>query len=137
MTSDNSSAVQVDENGNSVDSAITTVGKHYVAMFSRSNSNSAEIFVFGTLAFTSDSYIEQYSLNDANVDFFRSCVRELTDNTTAAQLNIDTKNVDNFSIDSTKATASTATLMLIIFMIVIPVILIALAVIVYMKRKNL
>ena len=136
-TSENSSAVQVDENGNSIDSGITTVGKHYVAMYSCSNSTSAELFVFGTLAFTSDSYIEQYSLNDANVDFFRACVRELTDNKTGDLLNIATKNVDNFSIDSTKATASTATWMMIIFMIIIPVLLIAMAVVVYTKRKNL
>lgn len=137
ITSDKSSTLELDENGNAIEAGITIIGQHNVAMYSASNKSAGELFVFGTLAFSSDAYIDEYSLNDSNVDFFRGCVRELSDNATGTQLSIAAKSVDNFSIDPSKTTASTATLMLVIFMIVIPVILISMAVIVYTKRKNL
>ena len=95
------------------------------------------MFVFGTLTFTSDTYLNEYGYNSYNADFFRGCVRELNDMNDAGSLNISTKLVDNYSIDSTKATASNATIILVIFMIIIPLALVSMAVIVYTKRKNL
>lgn len=136
-TSMKSETLEVDASGNTIESATGVVGEHCVAMYSSSEKSSGELFVFGTLAFSSDSYINEYSLNDSNVDFFRACIRELTNSATGTQIMIATKNVDNYTIDPTKTTASTATLMLVIFMIVIPVLLISMAVIVYTKRKNL
>jgi hypothetical protein len=138
VTSSNAATAEVDANGNPDENGIMNVGKYNVAMYScRNDGNSAELFVFGTTNFSSDSFINDYSLNDDNVEFFRSCIRELADSQLGTTINIATKDVDNFSIDATKATSSTATLMLVIFMIVIPVILISMAVIIYMKRKNL
>ena len=52
-------------------------------------------------------------------------------------INVATKSVNDYSLDSTKTSTSLSTLIMVIFMIVIPVILIAMAVIVYAKRKNL
>ena len=97
----------------------------------------AKAFVFGTTNFTSDDYISAYGLNDSNVTFVKGCIRELTSTKNVSVLNIATKNVDNFSLNTEKASASAATAILIIFMIVIPVILVAAGIIVYTRRKNL
>lgn len=135
-TSENAATMEIDEYGNPVEGGVQVTGKHYVAYYASAPAG-AEMFVFGTLDFSSDAYIDEYSLNDSNVDFFKACVRELTDSRTGDQLNIESKTVDNFELDVQKATSSKATLMMVIFMIIIPVILVAMAVIVYAKRKNL
>ena len=79
----------------------------------------------------------KYGMNDVNVEFFRSSIRELTSSMSTADINVATKNVDNFSLNSTKVSTSSSTLIMVIFMIFIPVILVGAAVIVYAKRKNL
>ena len=137
-TSSNSQTLKLDSTGNVVENGVVDIGQHYVAMYSvKDGVVPSEVFVFGTLAFSSDDYINQHSLNDINVDFFRACVRELSDTSTDTQLNIMSKNIDSFNIDATKATTSTSTMMLVVFMLLIPIALIAMAVIVYFKRKNL
>ena len=138
ITSSNAQTLMLDSSGNVVENGIEDIGQHYVAMYAvKDGVVPSEAFVFGTLAFSSDEYINQHSLNDINVDFFRACIRELTDTSVDSQLNIMSKNIDSYNIDATKATTSTSTLMLIIFMLIIPIALIAVAVIVYFKRKNL
>ena len=97
----------------------------------------AKVFVYGTTNLSSDEYISGYGMNDVNVEFFKSSIRELTSSMSTVGINVATKNVDNFSLDSTKTSTSSATLMMVIFMIAIPVILVGAAVIVYAKRKNL
>ena len=109
----------------------------YRMYFSGNESSGAEIFVFGTLNFTSDAYISAYGTNDSNVEFTRSCVRDLLNSTGNPTLGIATKTVDNFNIDTAKATTTSSTLVLIIFMMVIPILMIGVAVVVYTKRKNL
>lgn len=136
FTSNNAQVKSVDANGNIMDNGSEASGQYNVAMYSYA-SNGAEMFVFGTLTFTSDTYLNEYGYNSYNADFFRGCVRELNDMNDAGSLNISTKLVDNYSIDSTKATASNATIILVIFMIIIPLALVSMAVIVYTKRKNL
>lgn len=137
VTSNNASIMEVDKNGNGVDGTEAN-GQFNVAMYSvTQDSDPAKMFVFGTLNFTSDEYISSYGLSDPNVQFFRSCIRELLSSNEVEGLNIITRNVDNYSLDKEKSTTSVATAMLIVFMIVIPVALVALAVIVYSKRKNL
>ena len=137
QTSENASTHEVAENGTILEDS-GSVNKYNVAMYSTgATEDSAEVFVFGTLNFTSDSFMNSYGLNHENVDFFRSCVNELLGGKIGNHLNIATKNVDNYSLDTTKSTTSVSTAMLVVFMIVIPVILIALAVVVYSKRKNL
>lgn len=138
LTSNKASILEVDEQGNAIDNGSELTGQYNVAMYSANTSGvPSEIFVFGTLNFSSDEYITAYGLNDANIDFFRSCIRELSDNKPFNALNVPTKNIDDFSLDASKATTSTSTVMLIVFMIIIPVVMIAMAVIVYAKRKNL
>ena len=138
-TSDEAKAIEVDEYGNAEVGGTYSIGTYYAAMYSSMGGNNpGEAFVFGTLNFTSDAYISSNGgMNDSNVDFLRGCIRDLTNSTGDDQLSIATKSVDNFSLDSSKATTSNSTLVLVIFMMVIPIALVALAVIVYMKRKNL
>ena len=137
-TSSNAQTLRLDSTGNVVANGVEDIGQHYVAMYAvKDGVVPSEVFVFGTLAFSSDDYISQHSLNDINVDFFRACIRELTDTSVDSQINILSKNIDSYNIDATKATTSTSTMMLVIFMLIIPIALIALAVIVYFKRKNL
>jgi hypothetical protein len=137
VTSNNASLTEFDTNGNAVSGATDTTGQYYVAMYAASQSNGAQMFVFGTTNFSSDEYISGYGMNDVNVEFFKSCIRNLTGSKSAASINVEVKNVDNFALDNTKATTSSATMMMVIFMIIIPVILVGMAVIVYTKRKNL
>ena len=137
-TSNNSQTLQLDSNGSVIENGIEDIGQHYVAMYSCNQAiHQSEVFVFGTLAFSSDEYINQHSLNDINVDFFKACIRELTDSSVESQLNIPSKNIDSYDLDATKATTSSSTVMLVIFMLVIPIALISMAVLVYFKRKNL
>lgn len=136
-TSDTAYALALDQYGKPVDNGVVNSGLHYAAMYSGNENTGAEMFVFGTLNFTSDAYISSYGMNDSNVEFTRSCIRDLLNSSSNPTLGIATKTVDNFAIDTTKATTSSATLVLIIFMMIIPILLIAIAVIVYTKRKNL
>lgn len=137
LTSENASTVVVDQNGNAV-AGSDVKGQFNVAMYAvTEDADPAKMFVFGTLNFTADDYISAYGFNDSNVDFFRSCIRELASSKTSNGLNIQTKTVDNYSLDKNMSTTSASTAMLVIFMIIVPVLLIALAVIVYTKRKNL
>ena len=108
-----------------------------MAVLTENEDTGSAAYIFGTLNFTSDEYISSYGLNDSNVDFLKSCVRDLTSSKQLNALNIATKNVDDFSIRTSHATSSSSTAVLVAFMIVIPVAFVALAVIVYSKRKNL
>ncbi len=138
LTSDNAATIEVDESGRAVDNGMITTAQYYAAMYSStSNADGAKAFVFGTLNFTSDQYINSYGLNDYNVEFLRSCIRELVSAQTLDGINIPTKLVDSYTLANSKSTTSLSTLMLVIFMVFIPVILISVAVIVYSKRKNL
>ena len=137
MTSSTAYALKLDQTGNPIDDGIYNSGTHFVAVYSGNESSGAEMFVFGTLNFTSDAYISAYGTNDSNVEFTRSCIRDLLNSTGNPTLGIATKTVDNFNIDTTKATTTSSTLVLIIFMMVIPILMIGVAVVVYTKRKNL
>ena len=108
-----------------------------MAVLTENEDTGSAAYIFGTLNFTSDEYISGYGMNDVNVEFFRSSIRELTSSMSTADINVATKNVDNFSLNSTKVSTSSSTLIMVIFMIFIPVILVGAAVIVYAKRKNL
>ena len=137
-TSENASTTALDQYGNVIESSMVSGKQFYAAMYSAGEGDDpAKAFVFGTMNFTSDQYISSYGINDTNVDFFKSCLRELTSSKQFNTLNVPTKNVENFSLDATKSTTSASTVVLVVFMILIPVLLVALAVIVYNKRKNL
>lgn len=137
-TSKNATLVEFDNNGNAVDNSTDTTNMYYVGMYAcGQGADPAKVFVYGTTNLSSDEYISGYGMNDVNVEFFKSSIRELTSSMSTVGINVATKNVDNFSLDSTKTSTSSATLMMVIFMIAIPVILVGAAVIVYAKRKNL
>ena len=138
VTSDKATLVEYDDTGSLVTSDTDTTGTYKAAMFAEgAGTDPAMIYVFGTTNFSSDEYISNYGLNDENIDFFRACIRDLTASKSAYSINVATKSVNDYSLDSTKTSTSLSTLIMVIFMIVIPVILIAMAVIVYAKRKNL
>ena len=138
LTSQKASLVELDDQGNSINSDINTENQYNVAAYSKGYGNDpAKMFVFGTLNFSSDEYISSYGLSDSNVDFVKSCIRELSSTKPVVALNIATKQINSFSLDATKSTTTMSTIVLIVFMIAIPVLLVALAVIVYFKRKNL
>ena len=137
-TSENASTTALDQYGNAIESSMVTGKQFYVAMYSAGEgADPAKAFVFGTMNFTSDQYISSYGMNDTNVDFFKSCIRELTSTKQFNTLNVPTRNVDNFALDADKSTTAASTVVLVVFMMLIPILLVALAVVVYTKRKNL
>lgn len=137
MTSAKATKSVADENNQAkqIDSAQGVIN---VAMHSSFNiDNAGEIYVFGTVNFTSDVYFEQFTLSDRNADFIRSTIRSMLP--TSAQYNIDipVKQLAGNRLNQNKATVSVSTAVMIVFMIVLPLILSSMAVIVYNKRKNL
>ncbi|MCR4731108.1 MAG: GldG family protein [Saccharofermentans sp.] len=137
-TSENASTTALDQYGNAIESSMVTGKQFYVAMYSAGEgADPAKAFVFGTMNFTSDQYISSYGMNDTNVDFFKSCIRELTSTKQFNTLNVPTRNVENLALDADKSTTAASTVVLVVFMMLIPILLVALAVVVYTKRKNL
>lgn len=137
-TSENASTTALDQYGNAIESSMVTGKQFYVAMYSAGEgADPAKAFVFGTMNFTSDQYISSYGMNDTNVDFCKSCIRELTSTKQFNTLNVPTRNVENFALDADKSTTAASTVVLVVFMMLIPILLVALAVVVYTKRKNL
>ena len=137
VTSNNASTYDIDQYGNAIESSLVENKQFYVSVLTENEDTGCTAYIFGTLNFTSDEYIASYGLNDTNVDFLKSCLRDLTSSKQLNVLNIATKEVDDFSIDASKATSSSSTSVLVVFMIVIPVLFVAMAVVVYTKRKNL
>lgn len=116
-----------------------STNKYNVGMYGtyKDDPNAPKVYAFGTTAFTSDDYISSYGYNDANVEFIRGCVRDLVGLSSDNALNIESKKIDDYSIDATKATSSNATIMTVVFMVVIPLGLVIAATVVYRLRKNL
>ena len=138
LTSENASSAEIDVNGNAIESSIVEGRQFNVAMYTvLEGEDPSKAFVFGTLNFTSDEYMSAYGMNDSNVKFLRSCIRELMSTKQFTGLNIEVKNVDDFSLDTEKSTIAASTAVMVVFMIIIPILLVALAVVVYTKRKNL
>lgn len=136
-TSSTATAVQIDENNNVHE--FENAKTYNVAMYAtyEGMSDPPCCYVFGTSDFTSDSYISSYGYNDANVQFIRNCIRDITGLNDYNNVQIQSKPLDDYSIDSTKVTSSNASVMTIVFMVVVPLALVVVAAIVYNKRKNL
>jgi hypothetical protein len=138
IVSSKSATKSVADENNMAKQIDSTPGILNVAMHTAYNvDNPGEVYVFGTVNFTSDDYFEQFTLSDRNADFVKSCVRSMLP--TSAQYNIDipVKKLDGNRLNDNKATTAAGTTVMIVFMIVLPVILSSMAVIVYNKRKNL
>ena len=127
-----------------VDDAIITNNEpstYYVGMYStyQGMANPPAVYVFGTTTFTSDEYISAHGMNDGNVVFLRSCVRDLLGDK-ANNLNnitIEGKNIADYSIDTDKATVSTVNTIMLVFMVILPLAFVVMAVVVFKRRKNL
>lgn len=136
QTSSNASKSVADANNQAMQYG-TDTGIFNAAMYSANTQTGGEIFVFGTLNFTADNYFSNYTLNDRNADFTKSCVRSMLPTSKSYNINIPVKKIDNYMLSAEKATTSSSTTVMIVFMIILPVILSSAAVIVYNKRKNL
>ena len=115
----------------------TDTGVFNAGMYAADTKTQAEVFVFGTLNFTADSYFSSYTLNDRNADFTRACVRSMLPSSKVYNITIPVKKIENYMLSENKATTSSSTTVMVVFMIILPIALSSLAVIVYNKRKNL
>lgn len=133
-----SATKSVADGNNKAKQVSTEPGIINVAMHSAYNiDNPGEIYVFGTVNFTSDVYFEQFTVNDRNADFIKSCVRNMLPTSAKYNIDIPVKKLDGNRLNDNKATTTVSTTIMIVFMIVLPVILSSMAVIVYNRRKNL
>lgn len=138
---ENAAVLTTSSNATAINSETTynNAGTYNVGMYGHftGEGNQPAVYVFGTTSLTSDDYISNYGYNDGNVEFIRSCVRNLVGLSQDSGITVESKPIDDYSIDATKATSTNATIMIVIFMIVIPFGLVATATIVYNRRKNL
>jgi len=110
-------------------------GTQNVAMYSVNTGGkvASEAVVIGTTYLTSDAYIEQYSLNDSNVYFFATIVRELVGSSDTVQVQV--KQYPNFDLKS-KPSASVQSFWSIMLVAILPLAFIVMGVVVYKRRKN-
>lgn len=108
-----------------------------VAMYAALMQNGGEIFVFGSTSFTSDVYYSEFTLNDKNADFIKSCIRSVLPKAASYNIKIPVIPIDSYKLNEKTATTAMSTGVMIVFMIILPLILSSLAVIIYNKRKNL
>ena len=99
------------------------------------NADASQVYVFGTTYLTSDSYINQYGMNDSNVQFVRNCIRDMLNLPSGIQ--VESKAIDDYSIRTSVLTSTNTTIMTVVFMIVVPLGLVIAATVVYKLRKNL
>ena len=135
-TSENAICVKVAENGVT---QYGEAGRYYPAVFSASSGSdsTAQVIVFGSTDFTSDSYISSYGMNDDNVRFFKDCVRFLLGNDTNTAVEVPSRGISDYKLDGSKVTETSKTVVLTVFMITVPLVFLVAATVVYEKRKNL
>ena len=94
-----------------------------------------DVYVFGTLTFTSDEYISNFGFNDANIVFTRNIIRNML--AADDSVFVEGKALSDYSIDTTKVNGNTVTVLTFILVAVIPLAFVVAGVVVYNKRKNL
>ena len=109
----------------------------YVGMYSTFTGTTTppDVYVFGTLTFTSDEYISTFGYNDANVVFIRNIIRGMLK--ADDSVFVEGKALSDYSVDTTKVTTNTVTVMTFILVAIIPLAFVVAGVVVYNKRKNL
>lgn len=114
-------------------------GKYNVGMYATYTGTDVfpEVYVFGTTNLTSDSYISSYGISDTNMEFFRSCIRNMFKLTPEETINIGASGLDSHAIRSESVTDVIKTVMSLIFVAFIPFALIVVAIVVYNRRKHL
>ncbi|MBP5655917.1 MAG: Gldg family protein [Clostridiales bacterium] len=135
-TSDKASAVVLTDDGQ-LD--LVNEGQYNVGMFATFNEGDVrpQVYVFGTTDLTSDDFISNYSFSHQNVEFIRSCFRNMLNIAAADEVDVPAVAIEDFSIDSERAASSSVTVMALIFVAVIPLALIIVATVVYTRRKHL
>ena len=137
LTTSSQASKSVAGTNNSVQKLEGEAGVLNAAMYSANTQTGGEIFVFGTVNFTSDVYYAEFTVSDKNADFMRSCVRNMLPGSASYNINIPVIQIDSHKLNEDKATTSASTAVMIVFMIILPLILCSMAVIIYNKRKNL
>lgn len=94
-----------------------------------------DVYVFGTLNFTSDEYISAFGYNDANVVFIRNTIRNML--AADDSVFVEGKALSDYSIDTTKVNGNTVTILTFVLVAIIPLAFVVAGVVVYNKRKNL
>lgn len=121
--------------GNIIQSVNTA--QFYVGMYSTFTGTPTppDVYVFGTLTFTSDEYISNFGYNDPNIVYIRNTIRGML--AADDSVFVEGKALSDFSIDTNKVTGNTVTVMTFILVAIIPLAFVIAGVIVYNKRKNL
>ena len=114
-------------------------GRFFTAVYSaaQGNSSTAQVIVFGTTDFMSDSYISSYGMNDDNIKFFKACARMLLGSDTNAAVEVPTRGISDYKLNGENVTATSSTVVLAVFMVTIPLVFLVAAAVVYELRKNL
>ena len=117
-------------------STIGTAGTQNFAMYSKNSGGKtdSEAVVIGTSYLTSDAYISAYSLNDQNVVFFSTVVKQLVgiDNT----VQVPVKEYPNYTFTSTPS-ASVQGFLSVVLIAILPLAFVITGIVVYKKRKHL
>lgn len=135
-TSSNASIGVYDQvTGNIIQSANTT--KFNIGMYATFTGTPTppDVYVFGTLNFTSDEYISAFGYNDANVIFIRNTIRNML--AADDSVYVEGKALSDYSIDTAKVKTNTVTALTFVLIAVIPLAFVVAGVVVYNKRKNL
>lgn len=135
-TSSSVSLSQIDSStGSLVQSSV--LGQYNVGMYAtyEGTPTPPEVYVFGTLTFTSDDYISSFGFNDANVVFTRNIVRNMLK--ASDSVYVEGKALSDYSIDTTKVNSNTVTVLTFVLIAIVPIVLVVAGVVVYNKRKNL
>lgn len=132
VISSSSNSYQLTEEGALNDTPMSfNVGMHS----SFSDASGQEVYVFGTMNFTSDQYIGAYSTADANIVFIRNIVKDMLN--IQDTVLVESKPLADYSLDPQKMNNNTSTLITSVFMVVVPLAMVIAGVVVYNKRKNL
>jgi len=129
-----SASAVLESNG---DPAQTDVaGVKNIAMYSVNSGGTAksEALVIGTTTLTSDEFINQYSVNNNNTNYFGTIALHMVGNTNTVQ--VDVKQITNYKLASAPA-ANMQGIWSVVLMAVIPMTFIVIGIVVYKKRKNL
>lgn len=134
-TSSNASASEVASDGTV--NRYANEGLYYVGYHATfvNTSTPPDVYVFGTMALTSDNYISQYGYNDSNVIFIRNVVRDMLK--VENSVIVESKTLYDYSLNPTKVTANSVNTLMVVLIIVIPAAFVISGVIIYSKRKNL
>lgn len=114
-----------------------TNSQYNIAMCSVGNSekNSFELYVFGISTGTDDEFVAQYGFNYPNVVLIRGIIKN-TLNVNDSHV-IASKELNNYSIDTSKMNLNSSSAMIVILVAVVPLAFIIAGTVVYTRRKNL